>query len=93
MSKRGFQPGHNPAVFLFWPRALLCKCALLWATLLLWAGDQHIFSGGMKRDISECTEEHRAHLPLTHELNYFSRQLYRAPVPRQKEQGMEILSI
>lgn len=69
MSRRGFQPGHNPAVFLFGPRALLCKCALLWATLLLWAGDQHIFSGGMKRDISECTQQHKDF--FNHELNCF----------------------
>lgn len=70
MSKRGFQPGHSPAVFLFWPRALLCTCALLWAMLLLWAGDQHIFSGGMKRDISECTEEHRADLSIMNSITF-----------------------
>lgn len=84
---------QNPAVFLFRPRALLCKCALLWAAPLLWGGDQHIFSVGIKPEINECTKEHTADLPLNLEFSYFARHLYRAPVSRQKEQGTEIVTI
>lgn len=78
ISKRGFQPVQNPVVFLLRPRAPLCRYAVLWAALLPCGGDQHIFSVGIKTEINECTKEHRADLPLNHELRHFPKHLYRA---------------
>lgn len=81
---------QNPAAFLFRPRAPLCKCAPLWAVLLLWGGDQHIFSVATKTGIVESTKKHRVNLPLSHESSYFASPLDRAPVLRQRDLGTEI---
>lgn len=65
-------------------------CTAVGRAAALARGPAHLL-WGRKRDISECTEEHKAHLPPNHQLNCFSRQLYRALALRQKEQGKILL--